>query len=72
MSKTLYQLAPGVRRSLDRLNVSQKRLAERLEISPAYVSQLLNGRRFPSPEIRRRFQELLPDLPFDQLFEEVE
>lgn len=56
---------------LDRLNLSQKRLAERLEISPAYASQLLNGRRCPSPEVRRRLQDLLPDLPFDQLFEEV-
>ena len=49
-------------------NLSQKELAERLGISPGYMSQMLCGTRHPSPQLRRRMLEVMIPLTFDDLF----
>lgn len=53
---------------LARHNFSQNELARRLNITSGYLSQLITGRRSPSPELRRRILSLLPGTTFDQLF----
>ena len=49
-------------------NVSQNALARRLGIDPGYFSQMMNGRRFPSPEMRARLMVGLGITDFDGLF----
>ena len=56
---------------MDRLNISQNELAELLGRSSPFVSQILNGAKSPSPETRRRMQEVL-GAGFDELFVVVE
>ncbi len=53
---------------LTRHNLSQNVLARRLEIDPGYFSQMMNGRRFPSPEMRARLMVALGITDFDDLF----
>ena len=55
-------------RLMDRLHMTQNELARRAGLTSGYVSMLLNGRRFPSPEKRRRLQEALGVSEFDDLF----
>lgn len=50
------------------LNVSQNDLADLLGISSGHLSRLINGRRSPSPPMRRRFMEALGCTDFDDLF----
>ncbi len=57
-----------VRRLLAEKSMSQNWLAYRLRISSGYMSQLLNGTRRPSPEIRRRFLAVLSEHTFNDLF----
>lgn len=52
-----------------RRNLSQNWLARRLDISSGYISQLLTGRRSPSPRLRARIMEYFKDHDFDDLFE---
>jgi transcriptional regulator with XRE-family HTH domain len=58
-----------MRLALDRNCLSQKELAERLGLSPGYVSQIVSGARPPSPRVRRGILEVLDGVGFDQLFE---
>ena len=53
---------------LTRHNLSQNAFARRLDIDPGYFSQMLNGRRFPSPEMRARLMAALGITDFDELF----
>lgn len=53
---------------LTRHNLSQNALARRLDIDPGYFSQMMNGRRFPSPEMRARLMVALGISDFDELF----
>ena len=55
-------------RLMDRLHMTQNELARLTGLTSGYVSMLLNGRRFPSPEKRRRLQEVLGVTEFDDLF----
>ena len=48
--------------------MSQNGLARRVGISSGYLSQLINGRRSPSPRLRKRLQEVLEEPRFDGLF----
>lgn len=57
-----------VRRHLVRGNWTQSDFAQALEISDCYCSQLLSGKRSPSPQLRRKLQEVLC-ADFDTLFE---
>ena len=53
---------------LNRLNMSQNELADLLGISSSHLSRLINGRRCPSPSIRRCLMEALDCSDFDELF----
>ena len=53
---------------LNRLNMSQNELAHLLGISSSHLSRLINGRRCPSPSMRRRLMEALGCSEFDELF----
>ncbi len=53
---------------LNRLNMTQNDLAHLLEVSSGHLSRLINGRRCPSPSIRRRLMESLECSEFDDLF----
>ena len=50
------------------LGRSQNWLARQIEISPGYLSTLVNERRAPSGRIRRRMQDVLGMAEFDDLF----
>ena len=60
--------AAAVWQLLDRLDMSQNQLAQRCGITSGYLSHLMNGRRSPSPRVRRRMQEVLEVDDFHQLF----
>ncbi len=51
-----------------RQNLSQNELARRLGITSGYLSQLVNGQRYPSPSLRRRLLEQLKGASFEDLF----
>jgi transcriptional regulator with XRE-family HTH domain len=53
---------------LARRNMSQNSLAKLLGLSTGYMSQLMNGDRYPSPRLRRRILQTLNPLSFDDLF----
>lgn len=53
---------------LTRHNLSQNAFAQRLDIDPGYFSQMMNGRRFPSPPMRARLMAGLGITEFDDLF----
>ncbi len=53
---------------ITRRNLSQNELAELAGISSGYLSQLISGRKSPSPEVRRRLQKALDITGFDVLF----
>jgi transcriptional regulator with XRE-family HTH domain len=57
-----------LRDMMARQNLSQDRLARRLRISSTFLSQLLAGRRNPSPAIRQRILDALEHYNFDDLF----
>ncbi len=53
---------------INRRNMSQNELARLAEISSGYLSQLMSGRKSPSPDVRRRLQAALELSQFDDLF----
>jgi transcriptional regulator with XRE-family HTH domain len=61
--------AETVRVLLAKKNLTQNWLAQKLGISTAYMSQMLNGKRYISPKMRERFQGYFNHLGFDDLFE---
>ena len=54
---------------LDRLHMSQSELARQAGLSTGYVSQVISGKRAPSPHVRRKIQRALGVDDFDELFE---
>lgn len=54
---------------ITRRNMSQNELARRSEISSGYLSQLISGRKNPSPDVRKRIQAALEVDQFDDLFD---
>jgi len=54
--------------AITRRNLSQKRLAEKLQISRSYLSEIVNGKRPASPLVRQRLLEYFKDYSFDDLF----
>ena len=58
----------AVWRLLDELDMSQNELARRCGITSGHLSLLMNGRRCPSPKLRRRLQQVLGVSNFDDLF----
>ena len=53
---------------LDQLDMSQNELARRCGVTSGYLSHLMNGRRSPSPRVRRRLMEALGVDDFHRLF----
>lgn len=58
----------AIKKILIRKNKSQNWLAHRLEVSTGYMSQLMDGSRNPSPKLRERIMNNLPEYSFDDLF----
>ena len=54
--------------ALSRKNLSQRDLAEMIGFSRAHLSHIINGRRVPSPTMRRVILQHLPEYTFDDLF----
>jgi len=54
--------------AITRRNLSQKKLAEKLNISRSYLSEIVRGKRKPSAAIRERFLEYFRGYAFDDLF----
>ena len=61
-----------VERFLIRRNLSRNAFAERLGISSGYMSQLMQGSRYPSAELRARILRSLKNIKFDDVFEIVD
>jgi hypothetical protein len=53
---------------LIRKNKSQNWFAHRIEVSTGYMSQLMDGSRCPSPMVREKIMDTLPEYSFDDLF----
>lgn len=53
---------------LTRHNLAQNAFARRVGIDPGYFSQMMNGRRYPSPQMRARLMVALGITEFDDLF----
>ena len=53
---------------LTRHNLSQNAFARLVGIDPGYLSQMLNGKRRPSPSMRARLMAALGITDFDELF----
>ena len=60
--------AAAVWELLDQLDMSQNELARQCRITSGCLSHLMNGRRSPSPPIRRRLMEVLGVDDFHRLF----
>ncbi len=54
--------------AMSRKNLSQRDLAEKLGFSRSHLSHIINGRREPSPLLRRLILEYLKEYTFDDLF----
>jgi len=54
--------------ALTRKNLSQRDLAEMIGFSRSHMSHIVNGRREPSPTMRRLILDKLRDYTFDDLF----
>jgi len=57
-----------IKKILIRKNKSQNWFAHRIEVSTGYMSQLMDGSRCPSPKVREKIMNNLPDYSFDDLF----
>ena len=53
---------------LDELGISQNELARLCGLSSGYFSQLMSGAKSPSPNVRRKLQQVLGVSDFDRLF----
>ena len=62
LNRNAYEVA------MSRRNLSQRDLAEKIGFSRSHVSHIINGRREPSPAMRRLILEHLREYTFDDLF----
>ena len=60
--------ASAVWSHMARLNVSQNAFARVVGTSPSYLSEVINGVKYPRAQFRRRLLEALPGATFDDLF----
>ena len=60
--------AAAVWELLDQLDMSQNQLARQCGITSGHLSHLMNGRRSPSPRVRRQLMETLGVDDFHRLF----
>lgn len=61
----------AIREVMAKKNQSQNGLAVRIGASSGYMSQLMNGTRHPSPELRKKIMAALKIATFDEVFEIV-
>ena len=61
----------AIREIMAKKNQSQNGLAGRIGASSGYMSQLMNGTRHPSPELRKKIMAALKIASFDEVFEIV-
>ena len=54
--------------AMSRQNLSQRDMAEKIGFSRSHVSHIINGRREPSPGLRRLILEQFQGYTFDDLF----
>jgi len=62
LNRTAFEVA------MSKKNLSQRDLAEKIGFSRSHVSHIINGRREPSPAMRRLILEKLREYTFDDLF----
>ncbi len=58
----------AVQKALAKRNMSQNMLAIKTGISSSYISNIICGIRYPSPEVREKLQSALQPLTFDDIF----
>ena len=58
----------AVLKVLAKRNMSQNMLAIKAGLSSSYISNIMCGIRYPSPEVRERLQSVLQPLTFDDIF----
>ena len=58
----------AVRKAMAKRNMSQNMLAIKAGISCSYVSNMMCGIRYPSPEYREKLQKALHPLTFNDIF----
>ena len=58
----------NIRKILARKNLSQNWLAFRTRTTSGYMSQMITGKRNPSPQMRNRILQVLKDCEFEDLF----
>ena len=65
---TVWVRADKIREILARKNMSQNALATYAKTGSAYMSQLMTGRRTPSPDMRKRIMKVLGVKKFGDVF----
>lgn len=58
----------NIRKILARKNMSQNWLAFRTKTTSGYMSQMITGKRNPSPQMREKILKVLKDYEFEDLF----
>lgn len=58
----------NIRKILARKNMSQNWLAFRTRTTSGYMSQMITGKRNPSPQMRQKILKVLKDCEFEDLF----
>ena len=58
----------NIRKILARKNMSQNWLAFRTRTTSGYMSQMITGKRNPSPRMREKILQVLKDCEFEDLF----
>ena len=60
--------ADNIRKILAQRNISQNWLAFRVGTTSGYISQMMTGKRNPSPKMRKKILKVLKDCEFEDLF----
>jgi len=58
----------NIRKILAQRNISQNWLAFRVGTTSGYMSQMMTGKRNPSPKMRKKILKVLKDYEFEDLF----
>ena len=58
----------NIRKILARKNMSQNWLAFRTRTTSGYMSQMISGKRNPSPKMREKILQVLKGCEFEDLF----
>jgi len=58
----------NIRKILAQRNISQNWLAFRVGTTSGYISQMITGKRNPSPKMRKKILKVLKGYEFEDLF----